>query len=180
MNDHQQPPPRSITRSDSAALAHADQVQGWTDPDWQRLWLTLDRMPWRTLALLPASEGGPENFTLRLAITLSRTGMSHVGAPIMVADGTQVPLNQLNDFLADVRACRAGGERVIIALSGASQNPTTSSIAKDADGVVLCVLLDRMRMSEAKRTISLIGASKFVGSVVIHSDGISIAPPPPR
>ena len=128
---------------------------------------------------MPASDGAPENFTLRLAITLSRTGMSHVGAPIMVADGTQVPLNQLNDFLADVRACRAGGERVIIALSGASQNPTTISIAKDTDGVVLCVLMDRMRMSEAKRTIGLIGASKFLGSVIIQSEGISIPPPPP-
>lgn len=180
MNDHQQAPQTSITRSDSTALAHPQNAQGWADPDWQRLWLTLDRMPWRTLALMPASDGAPENFTLRLAITLSRTGMSHVGAPIMVADGTQVPLNQLNDFLADVRACRAGGERVIIALSGASQNPTTISIAKDTDGVVLCVLMDRMRMSEAKRTIGLIGASKFLGSVIIQSEGISIPPPPPK
>jgi hypothetical protein len=177
LNDQQPPPLNGIVRPETTALAHTQHVQAWADPDWQRLWLTLDRMPWRTLALIPAGDGAPQDFTLRLAITLSRTGMSHVGAPIMVADGTEVPLNQLNDFLADVRACRAGGERVIIALSAASQNPTTSSIAKDADGVVLCVLLSRMRSSEAKRTIKLIGQSKFVGSVIIHPDGISIPPP---
>jgi hypothetical protein len=111
---------------------------------------------------------------------LSRTGMSHVGAPILVADGTQVPLDQLNDFLADVRACRDGGERVIIALSAAGENPTTTSMAKDSDGVVLCVLLGRMRSSDGKRTIKAIGAPKFVGTVIIHPESISVPPPPPK
>ena len=67
---------------------------------------------------------------------------------------------------------------MIIALSAATDNPTTISLAKQADGVVLCVLLGRMRASHAKRAVNLIGASKFFGSVIIHPDG-SIAPPPP-
>jgi hypothetical protein len=171
LTNQQQPPPSSISMAQTTALAERRHVQAWTDPDWQRLWLTLDRMPWRTLALIPAGAGAPADFTLTLAVTLSRTGMSHVGAPILVADGTQVPLNQLTAFLADVRACRDGGERVIIALSPAADNPTTSSIAKDADGVVLCVMLGGMRSSDAKRTIKAVGASKFFGSVIIHPDG---------
>jgi hypothetical protein len=161
------------------ALAERRHVEAWTDPDWQRLWLTLDRLPWGTLALIPAGDGAPADFTLSMAVTLSRTGMSHVGAPILVADGTQVPLDQLNAFLADIRSCRDGGERVIIALSAAGENPTTTSMAKDSDGVVLCVMLGRMRSSDARRTIKLIGASKFLGSVIVHPDG-SIAPPPPK
>lgn len=128
-------------------------------------------MPWRTLALVPAGEGASADFTLMLAVTLSRTGMSHVGAPILVADGTQVPLDQLSAFQADVRACREGGERVIIALSPAAQSPTTVSMAKDSDGALLCLMLGAMRSGEAKRTIRLIGASKFLGSVIVHPDG---------
>jgi hypothetical protein len=134
-------------------------------------------MPWRTLALIPAGDGGPADFSLTLAVALSRTGMTHVGAPILVADGSQVPLNQLNAFLADVQACRDSGERVIMALSPATNNPTTIPLAKHADGVVLCVMLGRMRTSDAKRAVNLIGTSKFFGSVIVHPDG-SIAPPP--
>jgi hypothetical protein len=155
------------------------QIQAWTDPDWQRLWLTLDRMPWRTLALIPAGVGAAPDFTLTLAVALSRTGMSHVGSPILVADGTQVPLNQLTAFLADVRTCRDGNERVIIALSAAAENPTNTAMAKDSDAVVMCVMLGKMKWSEARRTVKTIGPNKFVGSVIVRSDG-SIAPPPPK
>ena len=46
-------------------MAERRQIQAWTDPDWQRLWLTLDHMPWRTLALVPGGAGGPPDLTLR-------------------------------------------------------------------------------------------------------------------
>lgn len=177
MSNTLQQPPSNTAREPSTALAERGPAQTWTDPEWQRLWLRLESMPWRTLALLPAGDGGPADFTLSLAVALSRTGMSHVGAPVLVADGSQVPLEQLTAFQADVRACRDGGERVIIALSPASESPTTISMAKQADGVVLCVLLGRMRTSQAKRAVSLIGSSKFFGSVIVHPDG-TIAPPP--
>jgi hypothetical protein len=140
------------------------------DQDWQRLWLTLDRMPWRTLALLAAGEGAARDFTLNLAVTLSRTGMSHVGAPILVADCTEVPLNQLNSILADIRACCEGGERVILALSAVAESPTTVALAGAADGVVLCVMLGKMLSSDAKRTIAAVGPSKIFGSVIVRPE----------
>jgi hypothetical protein len=177
LTNQQQPPQTTISMASSTALAERRHVQqAWTDPDWQRLWLTLDRLPWRTLALVPAGVGAPADFTLTLAVTLSRTGMSHVGAPILVADGTQVPLDQLTAFLADVRACREGGERVIIALSTVTESPTTTSMAKDSDGVVLCLMLGGMRSSDAKRTIKLIGPSKFFGSVIVHAVDPKVSP----
>jgi hypothetical protein len=147
-------------------------AQSWTDQDWQRLWLTLDRMPWRTLALIAAGEGAPRDFTLNLAVTLSRTGMSHVGAPIAVADCTEIPLSQLNAILADVRYCCDSGERVILALSAVAGSPTTVALAAAADGVVLCVMLGHMLSSDAKRTIAAIGPSKIFGSVIVRSDRV--------
>lgn len=165
--------PSSVAAPEQTALAERRQIQAWTDPDWQRLWLTLDHMPWRTLAIVPGGAGAPPDLTLTIAVTLSRTGMSHVGAPILVADGTQVPLNQLNAFLADVRACCDGGERVIIALSAVSESPTTAAMAKAADAAVMCIMLGRMRSSDASKSIKAIGASKFVGSVIIRPDDTS-------
>jgi hypothetical protein len=127
-------------------------------------------MPWRTLALLAAGEGAARDFTLNLAVTLSRTGMSHVGAPILVADCTEVPLNQLNSILADIRACCDGGERVILALSAVAESPTTVALAGAADGVVLCVMLGKMLSSDAKRTIAAVGSSKIFGSVIVRPE----------
>ena len=173
MSDPQPPPNGSGSAEQrNVALAERRHVQAWADPDWQRLWLSVHKLPWKVLALIPAGEGGPSDFTMNLAITLSRTGMAHVGAPILVADGTQVPLNLLNPFLADVQACAAAGERVLVALPAAQSSPTTPAIAKAADGVLLCVLLKKMLSAEAKRTVKLIGPSKFVGSVIIQPDDL--------
>ncbi len=106
-----------------------------------------------------------------MAVILSRTGMSHVGAPIPVADGTRVPLNEFSAFMADIRACREGSERVLIALSAVVESPTTAAMAKSADGALLCVQLGQMRSSHAKQTIKTIGPSKFLGSVIIRPNG---------
>ncbi len=175
MTDPQQPQTSVTTAPQTALAERRPDQQAWTASDWQRLWLTLDRLPWRTLAILPAGEGAPADFSLTIAVTLSRTGMSHVGAPILVADGTQVPLNQLNGFLDDVRHCRDGGERVIVALSPLGDNPTTIAMAKAADAVVLCVLLERMRSSDGHKTIKAVGANKFAGSVIIRPDDAGVA-----
>lgn len=152
----------------TTALAQRNNLPTWADPDWQRFWLIVDQLAWRTLALIPAGEGAPPDFTLSLAVTLSRTGMTHKGGPIQVADGTQVPLRQLSGFLEDVRACSDAGQRVIVALSSAKTDPTIPAIAKTVDGVILCVLLGRMMDAEARATIKLVGASKFLGSVIIR------------
>jgi len=152
------------------ALAERRDVGSWRDPDWQRLWLTVEKVPWHSLALIPAGEGGPSDFTLALAVTLSRTGMSHVGGPIQVADGTQVPLNQLNAFLADVQSCTINGQRVIVALPPAVSNPTAPAIARSTDAAVLCVLLERMSSAQAQQTLKLVGASHFLGSIIIRAD----------
>jgi hypothetical protein len=125
----------------------------------------------RSLAVADAGA----DFTLSLCVALSRTGMTHRGGPIQVADGTQVPLRQLSGFLDDVSACVDAGQRVIIALSPTSTDPTISAIAKHVDGVLLCVLMGRMRDSEARQTIKAVGPEKFLGSVILRPTD---APPP--
>lgn len=156
-------------RDGNTALGPSTNQQTWADPDWQRFWLTVDRLPWRTLAFIPAGEGGPPDFTLTLAVNLSRTGMTHSGGQMLVADGTRVRLQELTAFLADVQSCSDAGQRVIVALSSAKSDPTVPSIANSVDGVVLCVLVGQMTSSEAKETIRLVGGKKFLGSVIIHA-----------
>ncbi|MEO7035145.1 MAG: hypothetical protein ABI548_14605 [Polyangiaceae bacterium] len=154
----------------TSVLARRVHVEPWHDPQWQQLWLAIERRPWRSLVLIPAGEGAPLDFTVSIAVNLSRTAMVHIGSAIQVADGTIVPLNQLNPFLNEVRRCTSSGERLIVALPPTDASPVTASIAQSSDAAVLCILLERMASADANKTVKLIGPKRFLGSVLVHPD----------
>ena len=143
-------------------------LEPWQDVEWQRLWLSIESRPWRTLALIPAGEGASLQFTPLIAVILSRTGMVHLGSPVQVADATHVSLSQLTAFFSEVERSTRQGERLLIALPPAGENAITASIAQAADAALLCILNQRMSSGAAKRTIKLIGASRFLGSAIFH------------
>jgi len=140
----------------------------WQDAEWQRLWLAIEGRPWKTLALIPAGGGASPQFTPLIAMILSRTGMVHLGSPVQVADATHVSLNQLTAFFGEVERSTRQGERLLIALPPTGENAITVSIAQAADAALLCILNERMSSSAAKRTVRLIGASRFLGSAIFH------------
>ena len=162
---------------DQQSLVHVgpDRSEPWRDPEWQRLWLAVESRPWRSLALIPAGDGGNVDFSLVIAVTLSRTGMVHLGHPVQVADATQVPLQQLARFLSEVRRCTNEGERLLVALPPLSNSPITTSIAQTVDAAVLCVLLEKMSFAQGKKTVSAVGQSRFLGSAIFHPEQISRA-----
>jgi len=139
----------------------------WRSPDYQRFWLSLRAREWRTLALVPAASGQPADFTLQIAMALARTGMTHLGAQVHVADATTLSMAASTQFTAQVRASTQSGP-VLIALAPRSDSPVTTPIAQDADCAVLCVKLGQMKMSEAKKTVDEIGASQFIGSLAVR------------
>jgi hypothetical protein len=157
------PPGGPGTSIERAAL-----IEPWQDPEWQRLWLAIEGRTWRTLALIPAGEGASLDFTPLVAMLLSRTGMVHLGRPLQVADATHVPLNQLNAFFGEVERSTTQGERLLIALPPTGKSAITASIAQASDAALLCILNERMSSSSAKRTVKLIGASRFIGSAIFH------------
>jgi hypothetical protein len=148
--------------------------QPWQEPDWQRLWLATHsrEREWRSLALLPGSAGLPARFMEKVAVGLSRTGMTHLGHAIHVADATQMRLEELSSFLEEVAHCTAGGERrVVIALSALDENVTSASIAQHVDRVLLCVLRGHTDMTSLHRTVRDVGKERFLGSVMF--DGLA-------
>lgn len=144
----------------------------WRVAEWQRLWLAVQSRRWTSLALVPASAGAPLHFTVIVAVILSRTGMVHLGSPIQVADATRVPLAQLTPFLEEIQRISLSGERILVALPPAGENPVTAAIAKGTDAALLCVLLEKMAWSQAKKTVAEIGSSRFVGSAIFHPNQI--------
>lgn len=153
------------------------QIEPWQDPDWQRLWLAVEARPWRSLALIPAGSGASPDFTLMVALTLSRTGMIHLGTALQVADATQVPLNQLTAFTNEVNRCISTGQRLLVALPPTSTSAITASIAQSVDAAVLCVLTGRMSSNDAKRTLRAVGSQRFLGSAIFHPHQIPTSAP---
>lgn len=139
----------------------------WRRADFQRLWLSIQTEAWRTLALVPASDGQPVEFTLQIAMALARTGMTHLGGQVHVADATTLGMADANHFTAQVRASAQSGP-VLIALAPRSSSPVTTPLAQQADRAVLCVKLGQMKVSEAKLTITEIGLSQFIGSLTVR------------
>ena len=156
---------------DALAVSPQSEIATWKDPDWQRLWLAIEGKAWRALALVPAGDGAAADFTLTIAVALSRTAMVHLGSPIQVADATRVPLNQLTPFLDEVRKVTSAGERLLVALPPTSSGPICTSIAQSADAAILCVLLEKMTANQANHAIRTVGHSRFLGSVIIHPNG---------
>ena len=133
--------------------------------DWQRIWVAVTRgNPWRTLAVVPAGQGAPNDFTLEIAMALTRTGMMYTGTQIHVADATHLDPNEAAEFAGQLRESISSGP-VILALAPADTSPLTVPLAQSTNGAILCILLNRMRMSEAKRTVQDIGSEHFLGAV---------------
>jgi len=146
-------------------------VEPWLRVDWQKFWLTVRGSEWRSLALVPAGQGAPADFTLTVAVSLARTGMTHLGVPIRVVDATRVPLKQMMQLIDEVNNCIAAGDLVIIALSTTSESPITVSVARAADSALLCIMMERMAIADAKSTVDHVGQQKFIGSAVFHPNG---------
>jgi hypothetical protein len=153
------------------ALRTPQSIEPWRDREWQRLWLSLENQPWKSFAVVAAASGAPQDFPLRIAVTLARTGMMHLGTPIQVADATRIPLTALASFIEEMERCVESGDRILLALAPPQENPTTAALARSTDSALLCIMLERMKSSEARKTVDQIGAAKFVGSAIFHPNG---------
>ena len=156
-----------MSPSVSPSIRRIDRPGTWGNIDWQRLWLNVEQFRWRTLALVPAGANVPLDLTVDAAVALARTGMSHHGRQIHVADATRVGFEDIADFIEQLRDTLAGGP-TILALAPASYSPVTVQLAQSADLSLLCVVLSSMRLSEARRTVDEIGRQHFLGAITFQ------------
>lgn len=154
----------------SAPLSHA-RIEAWRSADWQRLWLAVQaqKRNWRSLALVPAGAGAARGMVQQVAVTLAHIGMAHLGSPIHVADATDVQLEQLVQFSQELERYTETAGQILVALPPLSESVTALSLAQGSDCALLCVVLDKMAVAEAKETVSRVGAKRFIGSVVFRA-----------
>lgn len=153
--------------SASALALPSASMEPWRRPDWQGLWLASQARPWRSLALVPAGPGAPPEMLVHAAVTLARTGMVHLGTPIHVADATRITLAQLAAFTDELEHYAQQNSMIVLALPALGDNVTSLSLAQSADKSLLMVLMEKMAIADAKKTVEKVGAQRFIGSVVL-------------
>ena len=137
------------------------------DPVWQRLWLNLESLSWRSLAIIPAGKGT----CIDLVHALAAVAWHQRSTRVIVADLRTLNLPALTAARNEIRRRVDGGERVLICMNSLDQNPTSATIAREADKVVICTYLGVTVRSEVKRLMVEVGAQRCLGSIVVNMDG---------
>jgi hypothetical protein len=137
----------------------------WEDVRLQKLWLALQRRPWRTLAVLPGSE--PEE-TMEIAEVLGQIAWCYRGEPTNVLDLRDVSLRLAEYQAQDAQAQADSGVRVLFGLRSITENPASAIIARASDAAVLCVQLGKTDRRAAMQTIEDVGREKLLGTVLVR------------
>jgi hypothetical protein len=121
----------------------------------QKLWLAVERTPWRSLAVLGASQSIE---TLSVAQVLAQLAWRYRGQPSGVVDLRDLSMRLIDYHVQEIRELRSIFE-----------NPTAIPIARQADAVALCITVGETNFKTAKQTIADIGRDRIVGSILVRN-----------
>src|SRR3984893_16397531 len=145
--------------------------------DLQQLWFSLLRYEWSSLVVVPADEGCSAQ---RIAESLAEMGTLHLGKPMTSLVTTGLDLARTSELMTSVMVHEIVrntdgpkgrstppwlGRNVVIAIDPVATNPAGIAVAIAADAALLCVTLGKTRLSDAERTVDLIGRERFIGCV---------------
>lgn len=132
---------------------------------WGHTWFSLLKASWTSLALVPASPG---ESTVFAAKALADVGQLYQFDPIQVINAGDVAAGGLQGVLSAVEQFNGSTARLLIAVSSPLTHDAAIPAARAADAAVLVVGLGRSSMTSARYTVDCIGASHFVGAVVLR------------
>ena len=151
-----------MQREGSAAGATVGSPQ-----EYQELWFTLSRTPWRTMALVPGDAGGSAK---DIAMALANVGrVLHEAVNVLAPDYGQGYVKAAELLVqgrpGEVHAVRSV-DKTIAAVPPVVTDPLGLKVIAAADLVVLCVETGRTRLSALRRTIELVGRERITGCVM--------------
>ncbi len=158
-----------MTESQTNAIVRVkSEISRYTqEPAWQRVWLEAEALAWRSLAFIPTYEGS----SLDLVHGLAAVAWQQRGHSVVVADIRTISLPALSAVRDELRHRIARGERVLIASRSLRENPVATTIAREADGAVLCVAIGKTRSKTVTRAIEEIGKNRIIGTISLKSGG---------
>jgi hypothetical protein len=137
----------------------------WDDVRLQKLWLSVERKTWRSLAVLPAS---PLLDAIPMAELLAQLAWRYRGQPSTVCDLRDLTMRLADHEVREMAAQVASGTRVVVALRSVFENPTSAAVAKQTDAVALCIALGETKFRHTQETIDAVGRENIIGTIVLH------------
>jgi hypothetical protein len=131
----------------------------------QRLWLSVERREWRSLAVIGASESVE---TVQLAEMIAQLAWRYRGQPSSVCDLRDLSIRLIDYEVQGMRAQIESGTRLVVALRSIFENPTATAIARQTDAVLLCIALGETNLKAAEETIAAVGRERVLGSIVLR------------
>ena len=132
--------------------------------DVQRLWFATLRKEWNSLVVLPAHAKGSGTAIGR---ALAQVASLHKDSAIKLVSAEGADLAGASRLIIDMTSHVASGGMVIVVLDSVLSNPAGIPVALAADAVLLCVQLEDADVESARRTVEMIGESRFVGAVTL-------------
>lgn len=145
--------------------------------DFQALWLSLAQRPWKSLVVIPVDV---EFSVAEHARTLTDIGAALSEGPVtclclddLAAPGdvnTGADRARTKAIVNRIRTMSQGTEpgQIVIALQAVTTHPLGVLIARTADVVVLCVRMEQSRVQDVRETMTLIGADKIAGCLLLE------------
>ena len=137
----------------------------WDDVRLQKLWLSLERKGWQSLAIIAASE---RLDTLYVAELLAQLAGRYTGQPSSVYDLRDLSVRLIDYQVGEMQAQVGSGRRLVIALRSIFENPTATLVARNADATVVCVGLGETALRRADETVKAIGRDRVIGCIVLR------------
>jgi hypothetical protein len=151
--------------SRTALTTSRPKARFWDDIRLQKLWIALQRRPWRSLAVLPGSEPAD---TMEIAEVLGQIAWTYQGEPTTVLDLRDVSLRLAEYQIRESQQQAESGVRVLIGLRSIAENPASSLVARESDAALLCLELGSTHLQSALQTIEEVGRERIVGSLLVR------------
>jgi hypothetical protein len=153
-----------MTSSQAIVRVKSDINRYAKESAWLRTWLAIEASPWRALAIIPTHAGS----SLEAVHALAAVAWEQRGPSVIVADIRTISLHALSTVREELRQRTARGERILIASRSLDENPVAATIAREADGVVLCVVLGRTTRKSVAQAIKEIGKDRIIGTISLR------------
>lgn len=140
--------------------------------EFQELWFALARKDWQSAVIVPADASvAAGGIACSLADVGRRLGFTAVNA--LVAESLDfASVGPLASRVAAPRLRAQSPEealtgQLVVALPPVVVQPLGVVVARAADVVVLCIAMGRTRLSDAQKTIDLVGRERLAGTFLV-------------
>ncbi len=131
----------------------------------QQLWFAVLKREWSSLVVVPSHPGSSG---LNIARELASIASIHRGTEVKLINAESAELRGTSRLIVEMTSVVRAGQMCIVAVDSVVENQAGIPLALAADAALLLVTLNETELASARKTLELVGPSRFVGSVVVR------------